>query len=206
MAGEVAGEVAGAVAGAVGGEASSGSGRSGWVSRGWLGVFTTGAGLGSRRARALLCSRRARALLCSRAGAQVARASFVRRERAPRFRSGRPSSIARGAPPRRAVAESSRRLRPTRQQPTRLPPTRRARRARQRCGCRSRAPGASHDCCGCAAAAVALLRCGCSDAPPLQGEHQLARVSPRRADQPVVRACHGATGGDCCSFAGGQPR
>ena len=129
---------------------------------------------------------------------------------APRFRSGRPSSTARGAPPRRAVAESSRRLCPTRRQPTRLPPTRRARRARQRCGWRrSQAPGASHDCCGCAAAAVAPLRCGCAgcSAAPALLHGQFARVSPRRADQTVARACSGATeSGDCCSSGVGQPR
>ena len=129
---------------------------------------------------------------------------------APRFRSGRPSSTARGAPLRRAVAESSRRLRPNRRQPTRLPPTRRARRARQRCGWRrSQAPGASHDCCGCAAAAVAPLRCGCAgcSAAPALLHGQFARVSPRRADQTVARACSGATeSGDCCSSGVGQPR
>ena len=169
-------------------EASSGSGSSG-VGRGGA-------------------SGRGRVLPCSPAGAQVARASFVR-PGAPRVRSERPSSIARGAPPRGAVAESSRRLRPTRRQPTRLPTG-----ARQRCGWRRfRAPGASHDCCGCAAAAVAPPRrcgcAGCSAAPaPLdeQGEQQFARVSPRRADQTVVWACSGAAGGDYCSFARGQPR
>ena len=158
-------------------------------------------------------SGRGRVLPCSPAGAQVVRASFVR-PGAPRIRSERPSSIARGAPPRGAVAESSRHLRPTCRQPTRLPPG-----ARQRCGWRrSRAPGASHDCCGCAAAAVAPPRrfgcAGCSAAlAPLdeQGEQEFARVSPprrprRRADQTVVWACSGATGGDYCSFARGQPR
>ena len=132
---------------------------------------------------------------------------------APRFRSERPSSIARVSPPRCAVAESSRGLRPTRRQPTRLPSTRRAHRARQRYGWRrSRAPGASPDCCGYAAAAVAPRRCAraASAAPtPLHGqsEQQFARASPRRADhQTVVRACSGATASDCCSFDGGQPR
>ena len=139
-------------------EASSGSGSSG-VGRGGA-------------------SGRGRVLPCSPAGAQVARASFVR-PGAPRVRSERPSSIARGAPPWRAVAESSPGLRPTRWQPTHLPPTRRAHRARQRCGWRrSRALGASHDCCGWAA--VAPRRCGCagSAAPaPMHGqsEHQQGR-------------------------------
>ena len=120
-------------------------------------------------------SGRGRVLPCSPAGAQVVRASFVR-PGAPRIRSERPSSIARGAPPRGAVAESSRHLRPTCRQPTRLPPG-----ARQRCGWRrSRALGASHDCCGWAAAAVAPRRCGCagSAAPtPMHGqsEHQQGR-------------------------------
>ena len=179
---------------------------------GRLGVELARGGVGSGRGGVACCRR---VLAGTGAPRGVARASFVYRSSggAPRFRSERPSSIARVSPPRCAVAESSRGFRPTRRQPTRLPPTRRAHRARQRCGWRrSRAPGASPDCCGYAAAAVAPRRCAraASAAPaPLHGqsEQQFARASPRRADhQTVVRACSGATASDCCSFDGGQPR